>query len=336
MPIVNTIPVQSKGTGYPDYGVNISGQPDINIAAQGVGVYSSGDWQVLLGNQKQISLTATGVNTYSLSDLYDPYLVSAVYNIPADKDYWIYMLNGSMTYVTPATSIQNWVVEIYDNTVGVRLYSMASTGPQSDVQFAQPIKALRGHQLLLNFYNYGTPGPSTLLGNPSWNAPVFSLVTATPGVLTAYSKFLAAYNGGMKTISFTVASPVWNGDVRVALYADNAGVPGNVLNQGGPVNYAAMNPITGTIAIPLSSIVIGTTYWLGVSFTDAGNLIRIYYTADAAGDTYYKEAYGAFVNNPAGLTHLGAGFSICACGFNNVTVTHDNNFATARLVGYEA
>ncbi len=320
MQVVNNIVIPAKGIGYADYGTT--------IAAQATGIFNSGDWQVLLGNQKQISLSATDVNTYTMSDALDPYLISAIYNVPAAKDFWLYMLSGRMTYIITATSILNWIVELYDNTLGVPLYSAACMGPQLDIQLSQPIKALRGHQLLLNFYNYGTPGPGgLLLGGNTQNANYWGSGQAGA---TIYGQFTALKTVGIRyirTFDGGGGRQMWAG-----ILSDNAGQPGNILSQSTIVRNGKNPADWEDYSIPLVQITAGVHYWIALTSDPGGQL---YFDSTGSSTLRTIAAYThPFVNNPAGLGTIAG--NLCAYALNDNTLAHDDNFAAARIVGYEA
>lgn len=130
MQIVEVKAIPTKGSGYADYATG--------IGYQQVGISNQPDWQTRLGNQKQIAVQATNLNTYTLDDIYDRYVATATYTVPAGVDFYIWIISAIMNYVT-ATSTYNWLVEIYDNTTGVRQFAYAGggLGAQCNVQFAR-------------------------------------------------------------------------------------------------------------------------------------------------------------------------------------------------------
>jgi hypothetical protein len=315
--------IPATGVGYPDYGQAISGQS--------AGVISNPEWQASLGNQKQLALQATNLNTWSLDNAYARYVATASYTVTSGKNFYIWLLSALMTYAT-VTSTFNWIVEIFDNTTGTRVYAFGSVGSQASVQFTQPLVIPSGHQVLLNFYNYGTPGiGGVLVGNNAiggTNVPPVGV-----GLLTAYSKFVATQTSGLLNIVVYLYAYASTGTVIAALYSDNGGVPGNVLVQSAATAFA---PGSSWVVVPvnLTQVVARTTYWLAASMSST---YYSYFYCDASPSNYLyynKGAYGAFGNNPAGLTGLGA-YQMSIYGIGYIGGTYDYNTIDARIAGYE-
>jgi hypothetical protein len=123
-----------------------------------------------------------------------------------------------------------------------------------------------------------------------------------------FDKFTAVATGSITEFRIKAGASV---NVRVALYSDNSGQPGTLLNS------VAGTPVTSgwnTIAFPSTSIVSGTVYWLAtitegtggtkyVSETGMGNWA---YKAGAFGDSW--PTFGWTVSD--NYSHLVAGWGI--------------------------
>lgn len=129
------------------------------------------------------------------------------------------------------------------------------------------------------------------------------------------SKFTAVSTGSMT--EFRVKAPVGtSGNAKFALYADNAGEPGVVINQ---VGSTALVAGWNTIAFPPSNIVSDVPYWLA---------LRTEYTflkwIVATGITRYKSGVAypeSFSDNPTGLTSATT-FYLIAAGWGNLSINH--------------
>jgi hypothetical protein len=128
------------------------------------------------------------------------------------------------------------------------------------------------------------------------------LVGATDGVAglltgyTWYTQFTATVSGTM--IAVHPYAGTSNNHIRIAVYSDNAGSPGTLLNQiGSTTTQAGLN----SLCFPATSITATTgIYWFAEQVDAAG--AGDYYGAN--GTMKYKaEAYGtAFASNPTGLS----------------------------------
>lgn len=111
-----------------------------------------------------------------------------------------------------------------------------------------------------------------------------------------YSKFTATESG---TMSEYRIKGIGSGNVKGALYADNAGSPGTLLNV-----FTSTGITTGdnVIVFPDSTIVSGTSYWLAFN-QSADYLVGM--IASGGTDWYKNEAYESdFASNPTGLSYL--------------------------------
>jgi hypothetical protein len=106
-------------------------------------------------------------------------------------------------------------------------------------------------------------------------------------------KFTAEATGSVTSIGVKCSG---NGNVKVAIYADNSGQPGSLLNA---VNTST--PVSSgwnAITIPTTAITIGTSYWLAVACDSSGVL---YYHAGDGTQQYKAISFSAYTfPNPAG------------------------------------
>lgn len=121
--------------------------------------------------------------------------------------------------------------------------------------------------------------------------------TTYPGGYFFLYRFPASTTGNMTTFKFKASGA---GNVKVAIYNDNNGVPGALLNA---VN-ASIPVVAGwnSIAIPSTPVVSGTYYWLSY-ISDA----QIGYYQTGSGNLYYQAAaysFFSFPTTPAGLSNI--------------------------------
>lgn len=111
-----------------------------------------------------------------------------------------------------------------------------------------------------------------------------------------YNKFTADFSTSVTSMKVYCAV---NSNVRVAIYADNAGTPGTLLNESASVAITAGD--WRSVTIPTTSIVSGTVYWLAAQPETLGGIT--YVAETNLGYGYEAQAYGAFPAN-ATLTDL--------------------------------
>ncbi len=106
-------------------------------------------------------------------------------------------------------------------------------------------------------------------------------------------KFTAAGTGSMN--EFRVKGAV-NGDIKVAIYADNAGSPGALLNSTGSV---AVVIGANTIVFPSTGLTSGTAYWLAFN-QNTGYRTVATKTSGTTPTAYKVLSYASTFPNPFG------------------------------------
>ena len=240
-----------------------------------------------------------------------------------------------MTYLNLTRgSVANWVADIYNNTLGTRLLSIM-TGTQN-VQLAQPLRIDGGQEVLVRILNYGTPGPYCTIGskaapyaiNPHWLDPnsvkEYSRFTSLGGT----SNYIVIYNSYGAVGAH--ARGYW------AVYNDNAGAPGTIIQQGILDGTLWTNGWNWVALAPPLSLTTGTKYWLAVEGQPAGVGPYVWYGINVTNTMLYSLAVESliFFNNPAGLSSW-AGVEASVFLANDITTTHDDNIAEVRLNGFE-
>jgi hypothetical protein len=111
-----------------------------------------------------------------------------------------------------------------------------------------------------------------------------------------YSKFTATESGTMTEYRI---KGIGSGNVKGALYADNAGMPGTLLNIFASTAIASGDNI---IAFPSSTIILGTPYWL--AFNQQSDYI-VGMIASGGTDKYSIADFAVdFTSDPTGLSNL--------------------------------
>jgi hypothetical protein len=133
-----------------------------------------------------------------------------------------------------------------------------------------------------------------LIGN---DALTVNDVVANTRVL--YQKFAALSSANVTSI-YVNGYAVTNANVKVAIYSDNAGTPGNVLAQSG--DTVILKNQWNIISIASTAIVSGTYYWLAIVTNTTNGLGR----RTTGGTTLYSGnvtyATFSYANAPSGLT----------------------------------
>ncbi len=133
-------------------------------------------------------------------------------------------------------------------------------------------------------------------------------------------RFQAAASGQIIRIKVKVGE---SGTVKVAIYADNSGEPGSLLNA---VNTAAAVTADTEAVIPIAgtSVTNGTYYWLAVAVA-AGQ--RYYFTNTSAGTRRYKTiTYSGYsFPNPAGSGYSADSYDAYIAGESDTVITSGDN-----------
>jgi len=95
----------------------------------------------------------------------------------------------------------------------------------------------------------------------------------SPGANTAvYHNFIASFSGTVNSMNVNCASGGGTGNIKFAIYSDNAGVPGTLLGTSSVLTNppASLNPVTFSPGVTLTA---GTIYWIG-QCSDSGITIQ--------------------------------------------------------------
>ena len=174
-------------------------------------------------------------------------------------------------------------------------------------------------------------GPATLIGNQTVQpAPVI----IPQGRAAAY-QYVASQSGLASRIRVYVDDGSTSGQLRAALYSDQAGAPGAILAQGSIVPAAGWN----TIALPPTFVLGGGRYWLAV-LSPSGALATRQASASgtsadgtSAGGSSQLSLQGTLAAFPAAWTPGAAGASAPLAAYvqqipPSVTVMAPNDGAT--------
>jgi len=155
-----------------------------------------------------------------------------------------------------------------------------------------PVAADIGTDGLVLYEGTGSPTTDTIGGTTSHAKPGTGLVQ---GFMVT-----ASASGTLKTLGVNLFAAA--GNIRLALYSDNAATKPNALLCE-TVSTAAVNGWNDIVPSTLPSIVSGTNYWIGVQLDNAN--LDVYYLAAAR--SWYAKAYAAFdATWSAGSTQDGA------------------------------
>lgn len=106
-----------------------------------------------------------------------------------------------------------------------------------------------------------TPTPTRLIGNDS-------VSNATSSLSTNYlvvEKFQALATGNVNSIRFVT---VGSGSIKVGMYSDSSGNPGNLLSQS--TNTTSLTAGVNFIPLPSTPVVAGNIYWLAFDISVTG------------------------------------------------------------------
>ena len=132
--------------------------------------------------------------------------------------------------------------------------------------------------------------------------------SASQSGFTIYMRHQAVASGTATSIKFYVGTT--GGKAKCALYADNAGSPGNVLQQSAMVDVAADG--WATLTITGQAVTSGTWYWLAYHVS-----CHCKYASTGGTRKWKSETFNAsysFANNPSGTTDDNLDISIYADG----------------------
>ncbi|MDD4986038.1 MAG: hypothetical protein PHQ43_09655, partial [Dehalococcoidales bacterium] len=130
-----------------------------------------------------------------------------------------------------------------------------------------------------------------------------------PGGYVIMLRFQATDSGNITRIKF---KPGQNGTVKVAIYADDSGEPGSLLNAVNTATNVTADT-EATITIANTEVVSGTYYWLAFAI-DTGQ--SYYYTDSSSGARRYKPVmYSSYsFPNPAGSGYSGDSYDAYIAG----------------------
>jgi hypothetical protein len=122
-------------------------------------------------------------------------------------------------------------------------------------------------------------------------------------------RWQAAATGNVTEIKW---KPRESGHGKFCIYTDAAGAPGTLLNQ--TAEYDMTADVVNTIAIPSTTVVSGTYYWLAVM--QEGNSQGFYFTSSSSGTYKYKTlAYASGFPNPAGSGYVDLTYDAYIAGY---------------------
>jgi hypothetical protein len=126
-------------------------------------------------------------------------------------------------------------------------------------------------------------------------------ISATAGAAAVgyplWSKIIPGVSGTVTSLQFNSPTAYGGVAVQMALYTDNAGLPGTLVNYGGISGIAV-----GINSVPIASsgMTGGTPYWLAIAPNATINISEA--TGPVLAAAYYVAAsYGTWPNNPAVL-----------------------------------
>ena len=250
-----------------------------------------------------IDLFAPGDNIYT-TVLYSPYY-----------DY----LNGTSFSAPMVTGVAALMKSINPSLTGIQIRNFILNNVDKYTDFTG--KCVTGGRLnafkAVNAVNLSFLGKSNRGSYAATTgANMFSAVKAT-----------AIQNMTVDTISLYIENPA--GNVRLGLYTDNAGYPGNLLAQTGDITLGVNGWYSGSLAtISPISLSSGTTYWLAFNFSysPGGSANTIYYNSPGM-LVEASYSYGNMPNTaPTPTSSFAATFSIFASGNNSITHIGLDNF----------
>jgi hypothetical protein len=167
-----------------------------------------------------------------------------------------------------------------------------------------------GHSWAPSSYSFVAQDPVKLIGADESTTPDIS----NAGNYFVLSRFTATASGTITEFKIRCTAP---GNVKVAIYADNSGEPGDIM----PGAFATQSVVAGwnTIYLPYATINSGTSYWLA-SCSD-GNIVGA--KAGAANRRYKPVTYSTFSfpsNADGGFTVNTAYYDIVA-GWGTIVIT---------------
>lgn len=174
---------------------------------------------------------------------------------------------------------------------------------------------------------YVTNAATILMGNDNTNT------TADGANFFVICKFTASYTGYVTSLRSRGTA---NGNIKIALYADNAGSPGAWKVSGNATAVTA----NVTISVPITPtyIVAGTDYWIGFN-TDV-NAVNCRNNTSSTGTLLYKAStYSTFTfPDPAGTgftseTYLAnlAAYGVYLESFSEGTIKNQGSYSLKGL-----
>jgi hypothetical protein len=122
----------------------------------------------------------------------------------------------------------------------------------------------------------------------------------------SFNRFLVGLGGTIATTTFSLTAGV-TGTSQMAMYSDNAGVPGTLLGSSGNITNPGIGSTNYTFSSPV--IVFGNTYyWLAIRCTAAYTWP---YNSAGVGLSWFTQAsLASFPSNGGGATNQGTGVNI--------------------------
>jgi hypothetical protein len=142
-------------------------------------------------------------------------------------------------------------------------------------------------------------------------------------------RFQAVASGNITKIKFKAGE---NGTIKVAVYADNSGEPGALLNAVNTATSVTADT-ESVITIASTPVTSGTYYWLAFS-EDAGQ--RYYYTGSGYGTRRYKAiTYSGYsFPDPAGSGYTGDTYDVYIAGESEPVITSADNGAGGESAAF--